>query len=90
MVRLHFAKNANNSAKAIFTNKVYREIQTASHFASDNIVRYYNSWFEKLTPEEEKFEQEYTMRYGRILKKLKSRRAAQLGDRKSISHGRSS
>ena len=71
VVRLHFAKNSNDSAKALFKNKVYSEIQTASHFASENIVRYYNSWFEKLTPQEEEFEKNYKRRYGPILKKMK-------------------
>jgi hypothetical protein len=36
----------------IYKNRVYRELQAASRITSENIVRYFNSWFEELTEEE--------------------------------------
>ena len=73
VVRLHFATNANPLA-AIYKNKVYREIATASQLSSENIVRYYNSWFEELTPEEIAQESSYQQRYARVMKNLKAER----------------
>jgi hypothetical protein len=32
----------------IYKHRVYRELQTASRITSENIVRYFNSWFEEL------------------------------------------
>ena len=32
----------------IYQHRVYRELQAASKITSENIVRYFNSWFEEL------------------------------------------
>ena len=73
VVRLHFASSAN-PMDAIYNNKVYREIATASQLSSENIVRYYNSWFEELTEEEFEQEASYRNRYQKIIKNLKDER----------------
>ena len=59
---------------AIYKNKVYREIATASQLSSENIVRYYNSWFEVLTPEEIAQESNYRQQYNKVIKNLKAQR----------------
>lgn len=73
VVRLHFAVNAN-PMEAIYKNKVYRELATASQLSSENIVRYYNSWFEALTPEEIAQESSYQQHYAKVIKNLKAER----------------
>ena len=73
VVRLHFA-DKTNPMDAIYKNKVYREIATASQLSSENIVRYYNSWFEALTPEEIAQESNYRNRFAKVIKNLKAER----------------
>lgn len=60
--------------EAIYKNKVYRELATASQLSSENIVRYYNSWFEALTPEEIAQESSYQQHYAKVIKNLKAER----------------
>ena len=47
----------------IYHHRVYRELQTASRIQSDNIVRYFNSWFEELNAKEKEEEAEYMRSY---------------------------
>jgi hypothetical protein len=61
-VRLHIPTKGNQ-LKNIYDNKVYREITMASELASENIVRYYSSWFEPLTEQEEFEEENYKKRF---------------------------
>ena len=49
VVRLHIPKEkALDPMKLIYHHRVYREIKTASSIESENVVRYFNSWFEEL------------------------------------------
>lgn len=60
VVRLHISKDKFvNPLEEIYKHRVYRELQTASKITSDNIVRYFNSWFEELGQEELEEEREY-------------------------------
>lgn len=57
VVRLHILNSSNvDPMKEIYQHRVYRELQAASQINSENIVRYFNSWFEELNPEEKKDE----------------------------------
>lgn len=56
-VRLHITKDPKvNALEEIYKHRVYRELQVASKISSDNIVRYFNSWFEELNEEEKEAE----------------------------------
>jgi len=49
VVRLHILKSKMlDPIIEIYKHRVYRELQTASRITSENIVRYFNSWFEEL------------------------------------------
>ena len=43
----------------IYQHRVYRELQMAAKITSDNIVRYFNSWFEELNDEDKEEEDIY-------------------------------
>lgn len=52
-VRLHILKSKEIDPMAqIYQHRVYRELQAASRITSENIVRYFNSWFEELNDDE--------------------------------------
>ena len=52
-VRLHILKSKDIDPMAqIYQHRVYRELQAASRITSENIVRYFNSWFEELNDDE--------------------------------------
>jgi hypothetical protein len=53
----------------IYQHRVYRELQAASRITSDNIVRYFNSWFEELNEEEKKRESKYKQEYKKLMQK---------------------
>lgn len=60
VVRLHILKSHKADPMIeIYQHRVYRELQAASRITSENIVRYFNSWFEELNPEEKQSELEY-------------------------------
>lgn len=49
VVRLHIRKsNSINPMTEIYKHRVYRELSTTAKMTSENIVRYYGSWFEEL------------------------------------------
>ena len=67
----------------IYHHRVYRELQTASRIQSDNIVRYFNSWFEELNAKEKEEESEYMRSYQiNISKKNAIKRDKKLKKRK--------
>jgi hypothetical protein len=47
----------------IYKHRVYRELSTTAKMTSDNIVRYYGSWFEELDQEEKEMETKYKQDY---------------------------
>jgi len=49
---------------------VYRELQAASKISSENIVRYFNSWFEELDNDDKQIEIDYQKSYLEEKKKL--------------------
>lgn len=53
----------------IYQHRVYRELQAASRITSENIVRYFNSWFEELDEEDKQKELKYKSEYKKHLKK---------------------
>lgn len=55
---------------AIYQHRVYRELQAASRITSENIVRYFNSWFEELDHQDKQGEIEYQEKYLHELKKI--------------------
>ena len=55
---------------AIYQHRVYRELQAASRITSENIGRYFNSWFEELDHEDKQGEIEYQEKYLHELKKI--------------------
>jgi len=64
VVRLHIIKSKSvNPMHQIYQHRVYRELQWASRITSDNIVRYFNSWFEELDPKEKEIEVTYRLNY---------------------------
>ena len=73
-VKMVYSPDSKNPIQDIYNNKVYREIQTASQFSSENIVRYYNSWFEDLSPEDRLEDEKYAQKYSVIRKRLKAKR----------------
>lgn len=49
---------------------MYRELQAASKISSENIVRYFNSWFEELDNDDKQIEIDYQKSYLEEKKKL--------------------
>lgn len=54
----------------IYQHRVYRELQAASKISSENIVRYFNSWFEELDNDDKQIEIDYQKSYLEEKKKL--------------------
>jgi len=53
----------------IYQHRVYRELQAASRIiTSENIVRYFNSWFEELDSGDKLAEAEYKQNYIEVLR----------------------
>jgi serine/threonine protein kinase len=70
IVRLHISKDKSiDPLEEIYKHRVYRELQAASKITSDNIVRYFNSWFEELNPQEKLDEAKYRDDYQRHIRK---------------------
>ena len=57
--------------KEIYQHRVYRELQAASAITSENIVRYFSSWFEELNPEERTDEAKYRELFQEAMAKKK-------------------
>lgn len=54
---MHILRQKNvDPISEIYKSRVYKELLAASRIISENIVRYYNSWFEELNQEELKEE----------------------------------
>ena len=71
VVRLHILKSKDASpVNAIYQHRVYRELQAASRITSENIVRYFNSWFEELDIEDKQGEIEYQEKYREEMKRV--------------------
>lgn len=52
--------DTENPLNLIYHHRVYRELKFfTQNISSEHIVRYFNSWFEELDPEERKQEAEY-------------------------------
>ena len=59
----------NNPLNLIYHHRVYSELNFfTQNISSEHIVRYFNSWFEELDPEEKQQEAEYRKQYCDILK----------------------
>ena len=70
VVRLHIQKSKKiDPMVEIYQHRVYRELQAASRITSENIVRYFNSWFEELDEEDKQKELKYKSEYKKHLKK---------------------
>lgn len=60
--------NSNSPLHLIYHHRVYRELKFfTQNISSEHIVRYFNSWFEELDPEEKQQEAEYRRQYRQIL-----------------------
>jgi hypothetical protein len=51
----------------IYKHRVYRELSTTAKMTSENIVRYYGSWFEELDQEEMEMELKYQQDFNKII-----------------------
>jgi hypothetical protein len=91
VVRLHIPKSRckrniqsncedpENPLDLIYHHRVYRELKFfTQNISSEHIVRYFNSWFEELDPEERKQEAEYRATYFEMLRKRKEKRRLKL------------
>lgn len=81
VVRLYIQKARGvDPMKEIYQHRVYRELQAASAITSENIVRYFSSWFEELNPEERLAEVEYREQFQDAMakKKLQKKIRAQM------------
>ena len=71
-VRIHIPKRKmDNPMQEICKHRMYREIQAASSITSENIVRYFNSWFEELEQEDRESEKKYREDFLKILSQKK-------------------
>ena len=71
MVRLHILKTKSEDLlNQIYNHRVYRELQAQNRYETEteNIVRYYNSWFEELNEDEQQEEDEYRDEYLKAIK----------------------
>jgi len=73
--RIHISKQRSSDPMAeISKHRMYREIQAASSITSENIVRYFNSWFEELDSEDKISENKYREEFIRcVLNKKKNK-----------------
>ena len=63
-MRLHILKSKLlDPIIEIYQHRVYKELQTASRINSENIVRYFNSWFEELDDKDKFEEDQYKLEY---------------------------
>ena len=86
VVRLHIKKKQSlDPMTEIYHHKVYRELQAASRIlTSENIVRYFNSWFEELDLNEKNAEYEYKQKYLEVLKRRQDQAAKRRAKRKAM------
>lgn len=74
----------------IYQHRVYRELQAASRITSENIVRYFNSWFEELNDDEKQEERVYKIdfnnMYKRKIERRNRRQAKKNGDKQFDKH----
>ena len=57
----------------IYKHRVYRELSTTAKMTSENIVRYYGSWFEELDLEEKEMEMKYQTEFNKIIEQKKKK-----------------
>jgi hypothetical protein len=86
VVRLHIRMQKGvDPMTEIYRNRVYTELQAASRITSDNIVRYFNSWFEELTQDEKMHEQSYKQQFKDKIKSIQKRKAKRRHNQVSVS-----
>lgn len=68
-------EDAENPLNLIYHHRVYRELKFfTQNISSEHIVRYFNSWFEELDPEERRQEAEYRTQYRDMLRRRQERK----------------
>ena len=64
IVKLHILKDKSiDPVQEIYNHRVFRELAAVSQISSDNIVRYFNSWFEELDKDEKEEEARYKEKF---------------------------